>query len=224
MTTYHNNNHHDSRNPWEYDLLAKIILVGDSSVGKSCLLMKYADNEFTTAHQATIGVDFRIATQDITVHRNGRQYDMRAKMQLWDTAGQERFRAITAGYYRGAHGLLVVYDKTNEESFNNVHTWMQEIQMHASPNVQLILVANKSDLKSKTQVDTARGKQLADELGIPFIETSAKEGHGVHEAFTRIAQSVAESLNYISHQPNETPMDHPINPPVNRNSRWNFFC
>lgn len=225
--TSHNHNQLNQRNAWEYDLLAKIIIVGDSSVGKSCLLMKYADNEFTTAHQATIGVDFRIATQDVTVHRNGREFESRVKLSIWDTAGQERFRSITAGYYRGAHGLLIVFDKTNEQSFLNIQSWISEIQMHASPNVQIILVGNKCDMKSKIVVDRARAEQLAQELGIAhYVETSAKEGSGVQEAFIRVAQSVAESQNYIAPVTEETNGRFVPDQPMNGAGRsfWSRFC
>jgi len=133
---------------------------------------------------ATIGVDFKIRTIDI----NGAQ----VKLQIWDTAGQERFRTITSSYYRGAHGIIVVYDITNPDSFQNVRKWLQEINRYASENVQKILVGNKADLVSERKVSYEDAKELADELGVNFLETSAKNASNVELAFENMAKAIKE--------------------------------
>jgi Ras-related protein Rab-1A len=120
------------------------------------------------------------------------------KLQIWDTAGQERFRTITSSYYRGAHGIIVVYDVTDQESFNNVKQWLNEIDRYASENVNKLLVGNKSDLASKKVVDYATAKAFADEIGIPFLETSAKNATNVEQAFMTMA---AEIKNRMASQP-----------------------
>merc|ERR1711959_346482 len=165
----------------EYDYLFKLLLIGDSGVGKSCLLLRYVDETYQEAYISTIGVDFKIRTVEL----DGKVI----KLQIWDTAGQERFRTITSSYYRGAHGIIVVYDVTDEESFNNVKTWLNEINRYANENVNKLLVGNKSDLTSKKVVDHATAKAFADEIGIPFLETSAKSADNVEQAFT-MAQEI----------------------------------
>jgi Ras-related protein Rab-1A len=109
------------------------------------------------------------------------------KLQIWDTAGQERFRTITSSYYRGAHGIIIVYDVTDKESFQNIQHWLQEIDKYANEGVMKLLVGNKSDLQSKKVVSYDEAKELADSLGIGFIETSAKNAHNVEQAFTKMA-------------------------------------
>lgn len=166
----------------EYDHLFKILLIGDSGVGKSCLLLRFVDDAYTESYISTIGVDFKIRTLNI----EGKT----VKMQIWDTAGQERFRTITSSYYRGAHGIAVVYDVTDMESFNNVKQWLSEIEKYASDNVNKLLIGNKSDLVSKKVVDTEMAKSFADSHNIPFIETSAKNATNVEEAFLRMATDI----------------------------------
>lgn len=159
----------------EYDYLFKLLLIGDSGVGKSCLLLRFADDTYTESYISTIGVDFKIRTVDL----DGKV----CKLQIWDTAGQERFRTITSSYYRGAHGIIIVYDTTDQESFNNVRTWLYEIDRYASENVNKLLVGNKVDLVEKRAVDKDAAKQFADSLEIPFLETSAKNSTNVEQAF-----------------------------------------
>jgi len=170
----------------EYDYLFKLLLIGDSGVGKSCLLLRFADDTYTESYISTIGVDFKIRTIEL----DGKTI----KLQIWDTAGQERFRTITSSYYRGAHGIIVVYDVTDEESFNNVKTWLNEINRYANENVNKLLVGNKSDLTSKKVVDHATAKAFADEIGIPFLETSAKSAENVEQAFMRMAQEIKKQM------------------------------
>eukprot|EP00310_Coccolithus_braarudii_P009001 CAMPEP_0183361046 /NCGR_PEP_ID=MMETSP0164_2-20130417/56217_1 /TAXON_ID=221442 /ORGANISM="Coccolithus pelagicus ssp braarudi, Strain PLY182g" /LENGTH=206 /DNA_ID=CAMNT_0025535499 /DNA_START=34 /DNA_END=654 /DNA_ORIENTATION=- len=174
----------------EYDYLFKLLLIGDSGVGKSCLLLRFADHTYTESYISTIGVDFKIRTIDL----DGKTI----KLQIWDTAGQERFRTITSSYYRGAHGIIVVYDVTDLESFNNVKQWLSEIERYASENVNKLLVGNKCDLSNKKQVEYDQAKAFADNLDIPFLETSAKNATNVEKAFLTMA---AEIKNRIASQP-----------------------
>ena len=170
----------------EYDHLFKLLLIGDSGVGKSCLLLRFADDTYTESYISTIGVDFKI--------RNVEQDGKNIKLQIWDTAGQERFRTITSSYYRGAHGIIIVYDITDMESFNNVKTWLQEIEKFASDNVNKLLVGNKSDLTAQRQVDTQVAKEFADSLGIPFLETSAKTSTNVEQAFNKMTAEIKSRM------------------------------
>uniref|UniRef100_A0A3Q3EN43 Ras-related protein Rab-1B-like n=1 Tax=Labrus bergylta TaxID=56723 RepID=A0A3Q3EN43_9LABR len=162
----------------EYDYLFKLLLIGDSGVGKSCLLLRFADDTYTESYISTIGVDFKIRTIDM----DGKT----VKLQIWDTAGQERFRTITSSYYRGAHGIIIVYDVTEQESFNNVKQWLDEIDRYACENVSRLLVGNKTDLVSKKVVDA----DLASSLKIPFLETSAKSADNVEKAFLTMASEI----------------------------------
>jgi Ras-related protein Rab-8A len=170
-----------------FDVLVKLLLIGDSGVGKSCLLLRYSDDKFNTSHITTIGIDFKIKTVDLD--------QKKVKMQIWDTAGQERFRTITAAYYRGAHGVLLVYDVTDEGSFENVRNWMRNIESHASEGVAVALIGNKSDVKTEDRkVSKERGMRLAAEFKIPHFETSAKSGLRVEEAFSAMARTCVGKL------------------------------
>jgi len=170
----------------EYDYLFKLLLIGDSGVGKSCLLLRFADDTYTDSYISTIGVDFKIRTVDLDTKT--------IKLQIWDTAGQERFRTITSSYYRGAHGIIIVYDITDKESFDNVRQWLFEIDRYASESVRKLLVGNKSDLKNKRAVDYETAKAFADELSIPFLETSAKNATNVEQAFLTMAAQIKNKM------------------------------
>merc|ERR1719361_1199851 len=170
----------------EYDYLFNLLLIGDSGVGKSCLLLRFADDTYTESYISTIGVDFKIRTIEL----DGKTI----KLQIWDTAGQERFRTITSSYYRGAHGIIVVYDVTDQESFNNVKQWLQEIDRYACENVNKLLVGNKCDLTNKKVVDYTSAKEYADQLGIPFLETSAKDATNVEQAFMTMAAEIKKRV------------------------------
>jgi len=182
-----------------FDILIKLLLIGDSGVGKSCLLLRFSDDSFTTSFITTIGIDFKIKTIDI----DGK----RVKLQIWDTAGQERFRTITTAYYRGAMGILLVYDVTDEQSFQNIRNWIRNIEQHAADNVDKILIGNKCDMENAKVVTTSQGQALADEYGIKFFETSAKSNLRVTEAFTAIATDIKKRL-----------MDNPNSNPQQGNS------
>jgi len=164
------------------DYLFKLLLIGDSGVGKSCLLLRFADDTYTESYISTIGVDFKIRTIEL----DGKT----VKLQIWDTAGQERFRTITSSYYRGAHGIIIVYDVTDRQSFQNVEHWLKEIDKYATGNVNKLLVGNKSDLQSKKVVTYDEAKEFADKHGIKFLETSAKNSHNVEQAFQTMATEI----------------------------------
>lgn len=169
-----------------HDVVVKLLLIGDSGVGKSCLLLRFADDSFTSSFITTIGIDFKIRKLQIG--------EKLVKVQIWDTAGQERFRTITAAYYRNAMAIILVYDITDEGSFNNIKGWMRNIEQHASENVNKILVGNKSDMSDRRAVPYARGKALADEYKLMFFETSAKSSTNVDEVFTAISKQVIQRL------------------------------
>ena len=174
--------------PQDYDYLFKVLLIGNSSVGKSSLLLRFVDNQWNDLFVPTIGVDFKIRTMEID--------NKNVKLQIWDTAGQERFKNITASYYRGAHGIFVVYDISDTESFKNINNWLIEIEKNANKNVYKILVGNKCDLEDKRTVSYQQGKELAETYGMQFIETSAKSNTNVEEAFHLLGREVMKlSLN-----------------------------
>mmetsp|Transcript_19805 Transcript_19805/g.58827 ORF Transcript_19805/g.58827 Transcript_19805/m.58827 type:complete len:214 (-) Transcript_19805:1210-1851(-) len=167
----------------DFDHLIKLLLIGDSGVGKSCLLLRFSEDSFTSSFITTIGIDFKIKQLLLD--------DKWVKLQIWDTAGQERFRTITSAYYRGAMGILLVYDITDEASFNNIRSWMKNIEEHASDGVNKILVGNKSDMaEERRAVPASVAQALADEYNIQFFETSAKEDINVEEVFAAIAKDV----------------------------------
>ncbi|KAL9235341.1 hypothetical protein vseg_010105 [Gypsophila vaccaria] len=159
----------------EYDYLFKIVLIGDSGVGKSNILSRFTRNEFCLESKSTIGVEF--ATRTLQVEGKT------VKAQIWDTAGQERYRAITSAYYRGAVGALLVYDITKKQTFDNVQRWLRELRDHADSNIVIMLVGNKSDLKHLRAVPEEDGPSLAETEGLSFLETSALEAVNIEKAF-----------------------------------------
>ena len=171
----------------EYDYLFKLLLIGNSGVGKSCLLLRFSDDTYTNDYISTIGVDFKIKTVEL----DGKT----VKLQIWDTAGQERFRTITSSYYRGSHGIIIVYDVTDQESFNGVKMWLQEIDRYATSTVLKLLVGNKCDLKDKRVVEYDVAKEFADANKMPFLETSALDSTNVEDAFLTMARQIKESMS-----------------------------
>mmetsp|Transcript_62991 Transcript_62991/g.165208 ORF Transcript_62991/g.165208 Transcript_62991/m.165208 type:complete len:209 (-) Transcript_62991:244-870(-) len=168
----------------EHDYLFKVLVIGDSGVGKTALTLRFADDTYSGSYTATIGVDFKIKTIEVE--------GKRCKLQIWETAGQERFRTIAASYYRRAMGFIVAYDVTDRESFRHVKQWLEEIQKCGDEGVQKILVGNKCDLSTKKVVSYDEGKELADTLGIRFLETSAKNTHNVDEVFATMAKELKD--------------------------------
>ncbi|XP_030504558.1 ras-related protein Rab11C isoform X2 [Cannabis sativa] len=166
----------------EYDYLFKIVLIGDSGVGKSNILSRYTRNEFCLESKSTIGVEF--ATRTLQVEGKT------VKAQIWDTAGQERYRAITSAYYRGAVGALLVYDITKRQTFDNVQRWLRELRDHADSNIVIMMAGNKSDLNHLRAVSEDDGQSLAEKEGLSFLETSALEATNVEKAFQTILTEI----------------------------------
>ncbi|CAF1676926.1 unnamed protein product [Adineta ricciae] len=179
-----------------FDYMFKLLIIGNSSVGKTSFLFRYADDSFTSAFVSTVGIDFKVKT----VFRQ----DKRVKLQIWDTAGQERYRTITTAYYRGAMGFILMYDITNEESFNAVQDWCTQIKMYSWDNAQVVLVGNKCDLEQDRAVTQERGQRLADQLGLEFFETSAKENTNVKAVFERLVDIILEKMSDAPEDANDS--------------------
>jgi len=170
-----------------FDMQIKLLMIGDSGVGKTCLLLRYANDSFSPTFITTIGIDFKIKN----IQLDGK----RIKLQIWDTAGQERFRTITTSYFRGAQGILLVYDVTDRNSFTSIRNWVAQIQMHADVNVNKILIGNKCDVPADQRaISFEEGQNLAKEYNIHFFETSAKQDLNVEAAFVKIATDVKNRL------------------------------
>ena len=171
----------------EYDFIFKVLLLGNSDVGKSSLILRYVDQVWSDTFVPTIGVDFKVKTLEIE--------NKQIKMQIWDTAGQERFRNVISSYFRGSHGIFLIYDITNGDSFKNLENWLIEIEKNASQNVLKILIGNKSDLVDDREIKTEEGQAFANRNGMKFIETSAKMNTNVNEAFETLAKLMMEFSN-----------------------------
>jgi len=177
-----------------YDYLFKLLLIGDSGVGKTCVLFRFSEDAFNSTFISTIGIDFKIRTIDL----DGKKI----KLQIWDTAGQERFRTITTAYYRGAMGIMLVYDITNEKSFDNIRNWIRNIEEHAAADVEKMVLGNKCDMNEKRQVSCDRGEGLAREYNVKFMETSAKTSINVEEAFISLARDIKKKMDKKLENPN----------------------
>lgn len=169
-----------------YDYILKFIVVGDSSVGKSNLLLQFTDKRFQPTHDLTIGVEFgtKLISHNKTVY----------KAQIWDTAGQEVFKSITRSYYKGSIGCLLVYDITQRHTFTAVSEWLKEIRQSCSENMIIVLIGNKTDVDSRRQVSADEGREFAKENAISFFETSAKTGFNVHESFLHIIDNIGTKI------------------------------
>ena len=164
----------------------KILLLGDTSVGKTCFLKRYTEDTFQDAYLSTIGFDFKFKMVTL---KNGKQ----VKVQLWDTAGQERFRTIAKSYYKGAHGIILIYDVSNPKTYDNIKKWLAQIKEEASSKVCIILVANKIDHEERV-VTEEEGEKLAKSFNLKIFESSAKENINVTEAFQEVIENI--SVNY----------------------------
>ena len=170
----------------EFDLIFKIVIIGDSGVGKTNLIGRYLKNEYKEDSKATVGVEFGEKKYEI----NG----LKIKAQIWDTAGQERYRAITSMYYKGAKGGLIVFDLSSKSTFQNVEKWFNEIKKTADPTINLILIGNKSDLKDKRQISTEEGENKAKEMNVAYLETSALNADNVDKAFDLLIQEITKKM------------------------------
>lgn len=176
-----------------YTYLFKYIIIGDTGVGKSCLLLQFTDKRFQPVHDLTIGVEFGARLINIDQHS--------IKLQIWDTAGQESFRSITRSYYRDAAGALLVYDITRRESFSHLTRWLEEARQNGNPNMTIMLIGNKSDLEHRRVVSTKEGEAFAKENGLIFLETSAKTATNVEAAFMNTAEKIFEKIKKGAYDP-----------------------
>jgi Ras-related protein Rab-10 len=167
-----------------YDLLFKLLLIGDSGVGKTCILFRFSDDAFNTTFISTIGIDFKIKTVELR--------GKKIKLQIWDTAGQERFHTITTSYYRGAMGIMLVYDITQPKTFDNIAKWLRNIDEHANEDVEKMILGNKCDMEDKRMVSKERGESIAREHNIRFLETSAKANVNIENAFLSLAEAILD--------------------------------
>jgi Ras-related protein Rab-1A len=171
----------------DYDYLFKLLIIGDSGVGKSCILLRFADNNFIDSYISTIGVDFKIKTIQI----NGKTI----KLQIWDTAGQERFRTITSSYYRGANGIICVYDVTDKETFSNIKKeWLPQIERYAPEQVKTIVVGTKTDMTTKIEIQHTDATEYFNSLNVKNYRVSAKNGQGIDEMFNDFAQDLLNDM------------------------------
>ncbi|VVB18105.1 unnamed protein product [Arabis nemorensis] len=169
------------------DYVFKVVLIGDSAVGKSQILARYARNEFSLDSKATIGVEFQ--TRTLVIDRKS------VKAQIWDTAGQERYRAVTSAYYRGAVGAMLVYDITRRQTFDHIPRWLEELRAHADKNIVIILIGNKSDLEDQRAIPTEDAKEFAEKEGLFFLETSAFNATNVESAFSTVLTEIFNIVN-----------------------------
>ena len=175
-----------------YDMIFKIVLIGDSSVGKTNILSKYISDEYDPDTQATIGVE--LSTKNYTFDNN------EVKVQIWDTAGQEKYRSITSSYYKGAHGCLLVYDITRKVTFENIDKWLAEIKLSSNNEINMVLIGNKCDLEDKREVSIEEAQNKAKLLNMAFMETSALNGTNVEKAFNELVNNVYQNNKQIFHQ------------------------
>jgi small GTP-binding protein len=164
------------------DLLAKVIIIGDSGVGKTNLLTKFCDGVFKDSYVATIGVDFKLKTINVD--------ETKIKLQIWDTAGQERFRNITQTYYKGAAGIILAYAVNNKQSFKNIASWIKQIESNTSEAVSKILIATKCDLEHEREVEVEEGKTMAENHNMLFLEVSAKQSKNVEMTFESLTREI----------------------------------
>ena len=165
-----------------YDLLYKIIIIGDSNVGKSNILSRYTKDQFQGNSKATVGVE--LGTKFVKVEGVG------AKLQIWDTAGQERYRSLTSSYYKGCHGCFIVYDITNEQSFESINTWYEQAVKEAGKEVSIILVGNKCDLENERKISKEKGEEKARSMNASFFETSALSKVNIDDIFKEIVNNI----------------------------------
>jgi small GTP-binding protein len=184
----------------DFDVIFKIVIVGESGVGKSNLIARYLKNEFKQDTKATVGVEFG---EKKYVYNN-----LKIKAQIWDTAGQERYRSITSMYYKGAKGALCVFDLSSKESFQKVDAWINEMKKQADNNINLILIGNKVDLPDEQKiVKTEEGEMKAKEFGIAYMETSALKSTNVDKAFNYMIEEIAKKTKNVDDELDDLEID-----------------
>ena len=197
----------------EYDLLFKLILIGDSYVGKSNILLKYLKNQFNENSKTTIGVEF--GTKNIIINNK------RIKIQIWDTAGQERYRSITSAYYKGAKGALIVYDITRKNTFDNIDKWITDLKLNGDKNICIIILGNKSDLIDKREINKNDGIKKAEMYKTAFLETSALNGDNISKAFDEL---IFINNKNIFQDDNENEIDKGVNLNDEKNNNNKKCC
>ncbi|KAJ3435382.1 ras and ef-hand domain-containing protein [Anaeramoeba flamelloides] len=185
-----------------FDSTVKILIVGNQSVGKTCILIRFSDNEFTYSTVPTIGVDFKEKTHKID--------NKLVRIQGWDTAGQERFRTMSNSFYRNAHAVMIVFDITNKDSFKNVPFWVENVKNYSNENVLICLVGNKSDLEEKRKVGKEKINECVEKFNLQYFETSSLNGKGVNEAFLYLTKKAIENDQF---EPNEEKISLVTNDP-----------
>ena len=171
----------------EYDDMIQVMVVGDASVGKTCISEVYTNNKFNSNSLSTIAIDFKLKLTTVL--------GKKIKMQIWDTAGQERFNTLTSNFFKGSDGILLVYSITNKKSYMSISRWMNNIKEQAPDYVKVLLFANKIDLEGKREVTTQEGRDLADKYDIGFMEGSAKTGKNVTEAFKALSERIVQNMD-----------------------------
>ena len=200
----------------EYDLLFKLILIGDSYVGKSNILLKYLKNQFNENSKTTIGVEF--GTKNIIINNK------RIKIQIWDAAGQERFHSITSAYYKGAKGALIVYDITRKNTFDNIDKWITDLKLNGDKNICIIILGNKSDLIDKREINKNDGIKKAEMYKTAFLETSALNGDNISKAFDELIEQIVINNKNIFQDDNENEIDKGVNLNDEKNNNKKKCC
>ena len=200
----------------EYYLLFKLILIGDSCVGKSNILLKYLKNQFNENSKTTIGVEF--GTKNIIINNK------RIKIQIWDTAGQERYRSITSAYYKGAKGALIVYDITRKNTFDNIDKWITDLKLNGDKDICIIILGNKSDLIDKREINKNDGIKKAEMYKIAFLETSALNGDNISKAFDELIEQIVINNKNIFQDDNENEIDKGVNLNDEKNNNNKKCC
>ena len=199
-----------------YDLLFKLILIGDSCVGKSNILLKYLKNEFDPNSRATVGVEF--GTKNILINNK------KIKIQIWDTAGEERYRSITSAYYKGAKGAFIVYDITRKSTFDNIDKWISDLKLNGDQNICIVILGNKSDLDDKREISKEEGIKKSEMYKTAFLETSALSGDNIGKAFDEIIEQIVQSNKNFFHGDNKKVIDKGVNLNEKNNSENKKCC
>ena len=206
-------------NDQQYDMLFKVLLVGNSGVGKSSLFLRFVDEIWEDTFVPTIGVDFKVKTLLIN--------EKKVKLQIWDTAGQERFRTIISSYYKGAHGILLLFSLNDKESFDTLNNWLIEIERNANKNVIKLLIGNKCDLKEERKVNVEQAKEFAETNGMKYIETSAKNNIKVFEAFATLGKDLlisSQDKDIIQKETKKIVIDNKNHIDLNQKKNKNNCC